>query len=339
MPSKTPSAAADPWARLERVASRHEAGRRQLVLAIGSGVNREARTRGGAVTRADGDSWAALLAAVARAVGCRDRELSARIRDGRVEGLSTLVWEALLAERVRTTRGREGPAEAERFLQRAVAERLRAVYDPHGPTEAFVRRLLGERFADVLSFNFDSALSVDAPSGWAGAAGDADAARLCAQLLGGTRAWYPHGHESRPRSIKLGLRAYGVYLASLDRAFRAAKARERERIEQRRRDDPEPRTWVEAALVRPLCFVGLSLAPEEWTLWWFLNQRARNAARRGLPPDTFVFTSERSAAGLADRCKLLAIELVTFEKFDEGWDRLLALLESTRPTYRPRKAP
>ena len=116
------------------------------------------------------------------------------------------------------------------------------------------------------------------------------------------------GSKSRPRhqrcrsetSHRPGLAAFGNWLAFSD-------------------------TLVKAT---PLVFAGLSLGREEWPLWWFLNQRARNHARRNLAWEipTFAILIRGEAETLATAASLVNITLLPVDSYQEAWDRLFETL-------------
>jgi hypothetical protein len=85
-------------------------------------------------------------------------------------------------------------------------------------------------------------------------------------------------------------------------------------------------SWVSTAMNAPLLFIGLGMGREEWPLWWFLNQRARNHARRSLQVRTFVFMERSEALRLKTAAELTGLTLLVFNEFGEGWNRLFTAL-------------
>jgi FAD/FMN-containing dehydrogenase len=83
-------------------------------------------------------------------------------------------------------------------------------------------------------------------------------------------------------------------------------------------------SWVANAMNAPLIFAGLSLGREEWPLWWFLNQRARNHARRNLSWEipTFAILVRKEAEALETAASLVNITLLPVDSYQEAWDRL-----------------
>jgi hypothetical protein len=261
----------------------------------------------------------------------------------------TLLWETMLTEIAQ--RERRSAAAVEGILQRRVSALLKSAYPPEGITKAFVERFLDLGFEDILSFNFDTALNVEGslllpPR-------SADPLRLHYERADGTRIWYPHGHVDRPGSIRIGMRLFGTYIESLREAFSRFKAATRGSRGDASLSAPAARetalaqravatSWFDAAIEAPLLFIGLSMGRDEWPLWWFLNQRARNfARRRGKHARTFVFVSDETRASIEPSARLLGMEFVSMpsSRREEGWQLLFDILARTgrsRPRAKPR---
>jgi hypothetical protein len=291
-------------------------GRHALVPLIGAGFNAQAGVR---------KSWAELLRDVQRSAGL---ELDLPID---LVGNTTLAWEAMVLEA--SAASNKSPADAEKRLLRAMALELDRVYAPEGRTRAFAERFLACGFSDVISFNFDRALQVQAPS-WQRVRPRFSTTRTHAQV-GDTRIWYPHGCVSHPDSIHLGMREYGGFIAELERARKQYKLEEsalskrmrsREAVWVAQRVDPK--SWLTLAMNAPLVFVGFGLGREKWPLWWFLNQRARNHARARIERPVFAFMQTQEAERLRAAAQLANIQLLTFDSFERGWKRLFRALTS-----------
>jgi hypothetical protein len=209
-------------------------------------------------------------------------------------------------------------------------------------TAAFARRFLQLGFEDVLSFNFDQGLHAE-DSAWHKPKPLHPVTNHC-RVTGATRVWYPHGTVCDPPSIQLGLRAYSTLLNELEVARQEYKALEKELFGEPAsvpRKSLPPRamadqwrvwgehrkratSWVATAMNAPLLFAGLSLGREEWPLWWFLNQRARNHARRNLSWEipTFAILVRKEAEALATAADLVNLTLLPVDSYQEAWDRL-----------------
>jgi hypothetical protein len=86
--------------------------------------------------------------------------------------------------------------------------------------------------------------------------------------------------------------------------------------------------WFDLIMGAPLVFIGCSLAPDEWPLWWLLHQRARNAAPfpPGKRPATYVLVVGDPPEHLEGQpCD---IEVVPFPSFDRMWSFVRKALAS-----------
>jgi len=334
----------EPWRWIRQI--RAERGPQALIPAIGSGFNAQAV---GSVF-----GWRDLLVEIQRRTQLTF-ELPA---PDLTTGNTTLIWERMLFDLAAGNQRR--PHQVEDSLQRVVAQTLRKFYPVGGSHGAFANRFLGLGFQDVLSFNFDEVL-LHEDAAWVPKPKPLDPVMGHCRV-GSARVWYPHGSVCDPASIQLGLRAYGILIQKLEEGRIAYKATESELFEPRppkgtkaprRAKDPKapprvekPRTmedhwrvsdalrqralsWVSTAMNAPLIFAGLSLGREEWPLWWFLNQRARNHARRNLSWEipTFAILIRKEAELLATAARMVNITLVPVDSYHEGWDRLFDALK------------
>ena len=161
--------------------------------------------------------------------------------------------------------------------------------------------------------------------------------------------WFPHGHVSYPKSIRLGQRDYGLLPQDWNRAFTDFKVFEKKyrMDEQQQFSESSYQSLVEALqdspqqpkrvllghlLLAPLIFFGAGLQSSEWGWWRLLNQRARNHARlpSNLRPITAVLVrdSDRQSSFWSTRPTGLAPFF--FKDWDEGWRKLLAWLDCHR---------
>lgn len=151
-----------------------------------------------------------------------------------------------------------------------------------------------------------------------------------------TDVWQMHGSASMPGGIRLGIRRHAATIAELE-MFRiellnawprgwdgldppAAYARSR---------NPRPFSWYKHFMVRPLVFIGSSLDPTAWPLWWLLHQRYRVFA---------VFDPEHRPATLALTARTeplphlahspAGIEQIEFATFDDLWNLLRTVIAS-----------
>lgn len=219
------------------------------------------------------DSWLALLNRIAREArieeAAKQRLLDMLSRTGG-SGM-TSIWEAFLCELANPS---EAPHQVEHRLQRDVAQLLRETHERRAADLDFFQRFVELGFTDILSLNFDRSLLI--ANGGDDVVGDDTLTRM--GRAGRSRVWYPHGDTKRYRSIRLGVRSYGVYIKQLESAYRGY--RQMRRATRNRGAAVGPRNWLEAAMLQPLLFVGCGLSTDEWPLWWTLHQRARDQARR-----------------------------------------------------------
>lgn len=145
----------------------------------------------------------------------------------------------------------------------------------------------------------------------------------------GLTLWKPHGHVGEPRTLRLGLRDYGLEPTLIRGAVDDYKAVEddvfnpdgsRHQVE-RYLDGPCPPasriadTWVTRVMELPCTMIGLSVSEVEWGLQWLVVQRARNYARRGTRPHLRSFRTSPSNA-------LPGMDEIEFETWSAAWTAL-----------------
>jgi hypothetical protein len=193
-------------------------------------------------------------------------------------------------------------------LLKAAVTRIAPLVEPEP-----LHTLLMMTGAHVVSLNFDTLL----------VAQEARAHQVLAPRVGrekierihvhGKTIWYPHGCVLAPRSIRLGLRDYGLQSGHWEGLFRRFKEFEKhttgrgdgalepeayDRLLSVLHDPaeaPSELTLMGHLLLAPLIFFGVGLSDNEWGWWWLMNQRARNLARiapRHRPATVIVRHSE-----------------------------------------------
>ncbi|MEI8207513.1 MAG: hypothetical protein WCG03_11605, partial [Kiritimatiellales bacterium] len=127
--------------------------------------------------------------------------------------------------------------------------------------------------------------------------------------------WHPHGTASNASSLRLGLRDYGLQIASYNSAVNQFKEWERKVLERkggnpidhdgykRVRDaledldqDEEGKRlkkhdhWITRFMLLPVTIIGAGISDAEIGLHWLLNQRQRNLARisKNRRPETHI---------------------------------------------------
>ncbi len=304
------------WKLLGELAKRRDsAGQRRIAVVVGSGLNVQAGVQ---------DSWLALLERIAneaRIERASKERLVGMLKQTGASGM-TSIWEAFLCELANAD---EAPHQVEHRLQRDVAQLLRETHERKAADLEFFQRFVDSSFADILSLNFDRSLLI--ATGGEDVAGDGTLTRR--GRAGGSRVWYPHGDTKLCRSIRLGVRSYGVYIKELDSAYRGY--RQMRRATKGRSSEPQARNWLEAAMQQPLLFVGCGLSTDEWPLWWMLHQRARDQARRPTRhrDPCFVLCAgplERISSHL--RSGPAGLRLLHAASHAESWQRLAQAFET-----------
>jgi hypothetical protein len=306
---------------------------RTCVPVLGSGVNLQAAMVAG---RTNKDDWEGLLRKVADDIQMspQDFELLPKSNLMRWE---TMVRQCAVAKAIE-------PHKAEGKLQKLVCMELRQ-QEKDGKSWDLYGEFLGARFADIVSLNFDRRIALCAEreefhtmrraKGRRGADESIYRHSLLAHENGATtRIWYPHGDTKKVSTLKFGVRKYGDYIAGLEGQRRSLMARWTEATKDAgrpglltpkefdlgmRRDSTRQITWPAVFLMRPLVFIGCSLAWDEWPLWWLLHQRARIFARFAPEdrPPTVCLCAKSVPENLVGRPG--NVEIVKFATFERLW--------------------
>jgi len=110
------------------------------------------------------------------------------------------------------------------------------------------------------------------------------------RMIAGRRIWHPHGDWQTPQNIHLSLREYSKSLAQVEKHRENFKARERTNADFTQNSS---RSWVDLFQQCHLIFIGTSVSPSEYDLWFALINRFRNFAKKENKlhePKTFVLT-------------------------------------------------
>ena len=166
-----------------------------------------------------------------------------------------------------------------------------------------------------------------------------------------TRIWYPFGDTRDHQTIRLGMAWHADRLVEqemrrgdlmdrwsvkdyagesagspmgvrFERSLRAPGKFYRELL------DMPPSSWFDLFFTAPLVFIGTTLPPEDWPIWWMLHQRARNFVPFGsstqVPKTYFLTADEQGISHLAGSPS--NIEIIQFPSYDDLWGRLLKIL-------------
>ena len=266
-------------------------------------------------------SWAELLRAVAH------RENMPDVCNPFLEGRPTLLWEEMIRQKVDSKSSSKKAAYAiESSLRTSVAKVLKesSVEARSHIDQQKLKELKKNVGSHLVSLNFDHLLISKATRPILFNNKDGGKDRLTCTVEEEATIWHPHGSVTRPQSICLGLRGYGLLpeewsqrfirfrslrsrrsreLGETDSARRRLHAERIERITSLISTDPD--SFIGRVLLAPLIFFGVGLGESEWGWWWILNQRARNLARvpaLARPPTVIVRqSSDPNAAFWASR--------------------------------------
>ncbi len=202
------------------------------------------------------------------------------------------------AHRDRSQPGRQQAAVVDRALRsvckQVIVDRsadLRKHYAQHWIVQAIVR-LCEDRQVHLVDFNFDDliseALGIELksrstrirPPRSSGLTGEEYAALHRNWSLQGrqsSRLWKPHGWIGSAKTMRLGVRDFGLQGAGYRWAFQHHKAAAKVRSAQK---GQYSETWVAKVLQYECRAVGLGIGAEEWGLHWLLTQRARDQVRK-----------------------------------------------------------
>ena len=300
-----------------------------LIPVVGSGLNIQARQQA--------DSWTQLLHEVADNFQLSEKDLQAV--DQQSYGM-TAVWERFvtaLAEREDRSAG-----QVENLLRQTVQKSL-AEDEATASDYPFYRQFLSLDFKHIISLNFDRSLPLSVSSKKSVIEAGETIEELNENLFRyaqvedqETRIWYPHGDTQKYRTIRLGVRDYGIYLDDLQEAFNLMKMWEREDGED---FDPstDPRvksSWFWLGFYSPLVFLGCGMSSDLWTIWWYLHQRSRNYARvaeSDTPPVFVLWNVMDDPAHLTHwlDSQPADIQLLPCLDWDEGWNRFQSVIQSS----------
>lgn len=305
-----------------------------VIPVLGTGFNRHLLTD---LVYPDGlVDWRELLRGVARGagVGLPDMAPDGQALISAWESMVLQYRSILAAERKTTVQA----SDAEAALQREVCAWIRVQtnrlrIDVQEPAASFLGR-----FQDVLNLNFDDLLLPQADA----AVGGTGWSPMC--RVGGSRVWHPHGTVLRPASLKLGVRRYGMGIHRLELARGRFKKEERKRRPAARNDceanahraaDLTCPDWLAAAINAPLLLFGVGLGPDEWLMWWFLHNRARNHAGLKLDrvPPVFRLTCDADSQSAGARAwrshsAVRFIDLHGGKDWTAAWDKLSGMLDT-----------
>lgn len=320
---------------VEQLLRESNAGRRTCVPVLGSGVNIQAAKLD---SQQCTDDWEGLLRRVAEKIQMSHAEFQS------LPESNLMRWETMVRQCAITGGIESYRAEGE--LQKLVCVELRKQERVSAGSRLY-GELLGARFLDIVSLNFDRRVALHsgrekfraAPRGQGIRGADESIFRhsmITHDDGAATRVWYPHGDTKKMSTLKFGVRKYGDYVAGLERQRSSTMAHWKEASSESRKTGLIPPrgfdtvlrfgklqrrwlTWPSIFLTCPLMFIGCSLAWDEWPLWWLMHQRARIFAHFPIqerPPSVCLCVGELPE-NLQGRPAEL--DVVQFPSFDELW--------------------
>jgi hypothetical protein len=294
-----------------------------LVLLIGSGIHRE--VLGPAWRCSPLASWEELLRCTAK-----KSELPASTMCSR--SLVT-AWEAMVLHALRhgfkdslgtwvdsskpPARGAASVDRALRAVCRSIilhaSKDLKPLYRSH-ETIMRLRGVSEQRQLHLVDFNFDSLVcegidvklsankSIPRWSRSLGLSVEEHAALFRSWRIkgsDGSRVWKPHGWLGPGKSLRLGMRDFGLQGGAYRWAFGIYKANERG---HRQQESSGRGTWIASVMKHECRSFGLGIGPDEWGLRWLLFQREREQARKKRPQPFTIFRSPKDPPPLGASC-------------------------------------
>ena len=315
---------------------RFNTGQRRIVPIVASGFNLQASGRA--------DDWYSLLSRVAITAGLANplNEIDENIRKLSM----TAIWEWFVIE-YKKIHPNLDTGTVERQLKKNVINNLRDFEDKNR-NQPFYKEFLNLGFKDIISFNFDRTLSLQyndsdkviklSPS----RSFYAQTSLFRHSVQNSkyrTIVWYPHGDTENYRTIKLGIRSYGIYIRSLSSAFNAYRKRKSQEDKKQGFEEWSNKVrslpfaesnWLWIGMTSPLLILGSSMSRDEWPFWWFLHQRARHLAHyKGvkIKPVFVLWKKNKRNTSYHNFTQWLqqspvGIKLLLCDDWPEGWGRI-----------------
>lgn len=228
-------------------------------------------------------SWAKLLLHLASETGC---DLSKDICDAS-QGLVGY-WESLCIQLARKYNRQAN--EAEGLLREKIQECHNRKCEDHyfdnflddsNGIRQRRNRFLSLGFQNVLNYNFDRILSISnkvrnpRPTSLKDIKEPLYRFYKSSPINGVRQAnvWHPHGDLGLRSSMMLGIRQYCLQISKIE------SARNDFKFKEKGGKGFHGSSWYYVAVNAPLVLLGLGLSPDEWDVWWFLTNRARNHAQ------------------------------------------------------------
>lgn len=127
--------------------------------------------------------------------------------------------------------------------------------------------------------------------------------------------WHPHGDYKNKKTITFGLRQYSQTIKDLERA------RNRYKQYEIAGNEPVITSWVDLFMSKPLLFLGTSINPAEWDIWFAMVNRWRNFGKdkyREKEPKVFCLARDNEANHLPSK----KFNIIKCKDYSEGWNML-----------------
>jgi hypothetical protein len=315
---------ADQEKRLLATLNRTHGQAKTSVLVVGDGLNIQSSRLYG---KSDSVQWNDILCSVWKDAGGDLVDFNKLVSSG-------LKWSALVDLRSQTD-GIDS-RRAEEKLKRTVCAHLERLEELEAGE--LYPDIVGAGFVHIVSFSVDRRIvSHVHPSRVEGtlAGGSFLHRRIRLKGAAGTSIWLPYGDLTDPKSIEIGYSSYDKRLMMLEDYRKSMMDQWYDwNISYTKYELNPPghvywhlwnsaTSWYDLFFVAPLVFVGISLAADDWPLWWLLHQRARNF----VPflknnfydvPDTFFLTVKDADTSHLEGSPA-GIELVKFASHDSMW--------------------
>jgi hypothetical protein len=310
-----------PKVRLRRVLREEVEGKRTCVLVIGDGINAQAAN----LSLDQRGHWHRVMLTIWREAGGKPGEL--------VETMSPIaIWSRLVQQWC--FRHGTNSARAERMVRARVCAHFKRM-ESCCLKRSIYAKLLDGRLVNTISLNVDRRFLLHcgarqvrdrhARSGFLHRYFEIEGSK------GRTKVWCPYGSTSVAKSIELGHSGFDKQLMAMEErratlmdanndwayGFGPGLRSPKEIYFQEWRS---PESWCDLILTGPLVFIGTSLPPDDWPLWWLLHQRARYFVpfTESQVNETFYITSDEVEADHIEN-GAAGLEIVRFKDFDSLW--------------------
>ena len=326
------------WTHLKKHLDKERFTVQDMVPVLGSGFNAQMQC-----SNVFSTSWYALLEEVRK---------QKKIKNKKLCGHATIDWENMsmcLAEKD------DYSMQANKY-QKCLLEAVQGIlaYGEY-KNSASLENFKEIEFANILSLNFDLFLQnntnakIVPTKNYKDYLGKYTRNLYVKYKLDNSFIWNLNGSTRCSESMFLGVYEYGNYISEINNAINYYKSKQKKYLRGNKQEyfcekgpfsewqqqlsaDRNPsNNWVEKFMAYPLLFLGCGLSPEEWWLWWIVNQKTRDTIRS----DAYKFcpiyvlwkpTQENEAVTSLLRSRSNHIHLLEVDDWRDGWNKLLQIL-------------